>query len=140
MRQAKAMSEPAANPLLLYVEDEENDRVLVQYALKRSVPHVTLITAPDGVEAIRWLSGRAGTNRHLSCVLLDLNLPRKNGFEVLAWIRQQPEYKDLRVVVLTSSDLTKDRERVMELGADGYHVKTGELKNYGDLLRTLFPG
>ncbi len=135
------MNNPDDKILVLYAEDEENDRVLVEYALKRAAPQVTLITASDGVEAIRWLGNRRGVEQSPSCVLLDLNLPRKNGFEVLSWIREQPEYKTLRVIVLTSSDLQQDRDRALNLGADAYEVKTGELRKYVEFLSGLFgPG
>jgi two-component system response regulator len=127
--------------LVLYVEDEENDRFLVDYAFKRASPKLVLITARDGEEAIQWLMARSGPGveqpEQLCCVLLDLNLPRKNGFEVLAWIRQQPCYKVVPVIVFTSSDHPNDRERAMALGATRFEVKTGHYRDYERLAQSL---
>jgi CheY-like chemotaxis protein len=135
------MSDFANSKIVLYVEDEENDRFLLDFTFKRSSPGIVLITAKDGEEAIQWLSARAASaasqQAELACVLLDLNLPRKNGFEVLEWLRQQPAYQTLPVIVLTSSDHPKDRERAMQLGANRFEVKTGHYRDYERLARSL---
>jgi len=60
-------------------------------------------------------------------VLLDLNMPRKNGFEVLAWLRDQPELKRLHVYVLSASSQEEDIRRCYNLGANAYLVKPGNL-------------
>jgi CheY-like chemotaxis protein len=135
------MSASPNSKVVLYVEDEENDRWLIDFAFKRSAPGLVLVTARDGEEAIRLLTARASAvtpeEGQLSCVLLDLNLPRKNGFEVLAWLRQQPAYKTLPVIILTSSDHPKDRERALELGANRFEVKTGHYRDYERLALSL---
>ena len=136
------MMVPAKGKLVLYVEDEENDRFLVDFAFKRTSPGLILVTAKDGEDAIQWLSAHATADHasvegQLACVLLDLNLPRKNGFEVLGWLRQQPAYKSLPVIVLTSSDHPKDRERALQLGANRFEVKTGHYSDYEQLAKSL---
>ncbi|HUR45326.1 MAG TPA: response regulator [Candidatus Saccharimonadales bacterium] len=135
------MTDAPSHHLVLYVEDEENDRFLVDYAFKRASPKLVLITAKDGEEAIQWLMARSGPrseeSSQICCVLLDLNLPRKNGFEVLAWIRQQPCYKALPVIVFTSSDHPTDRERALSLGATRFEVKTGHYQDYERLAQSL---
>jgi CheY-like chemotaxis protein len=131
------MSDVANSKIVLYIEDEENDRFLLEFAFKRASPGLGLITAKDGEEAIQWLSANAGNSGQLICVLLDLNLPRRNGFEVLAWLRQQPAFKTLPVVVLTSSDHPKDRDRAMQLGANRFEVKTGHYTDYERLAQSL---
>lgn len=70
-------------------------------------------------------------------VLLDLNLPRISGLEVLQWIRQQPELRALRVVMLTSSREGPDIERAYALGADGYLVKPGHLDQLVEMMISL---
>jgi CheY-like chemotaxis protein len=126
---------------MLYVEDEENDVFLVSRAFTKWAPHVQLVSASDGLQAIRWLEKRCapdGPERGpLSLVLLDLNLPKKNGFEVLQWVRQQPAYQQLPVVVYTSSDLQRDRDRADELGATRFEVKSGNIADYQRLIQTL---
>src|SRR5512145_859685 len=99
---------------ILYVEDEENDALLMQLALGQAGLRNPLRVATDGVQAIDYLSGKgrfADREEHPlpGLVLLDLKLPRMIGFEVLAWIRQQPGYAELPVVVYTSSNSPADR-------------------------------
>ena len=135
------MSASSNSKIVLYIEDEENDRFLLNFAFKRASPRVMLITAKDGEEAIQWLSAHAAEaangQSELTCVLLDLNLPRKNGFEVLAWLRQQPAYKTLPVIILSSSDHPNDRDRAMQLGANRFEVKTGHYTDYERLALSL---
>jgi len=66
-------------------------------------------------------------------LLLDLKMPKKNGFEVLEWIRQQPGLRRLRVVVLTTSDAPEDIDRAYELGANAFMVKPLEKRQFLDL-------
>ncbi|MDB6030201.1 MAG: response regulator [Verrucomicrobiales bacterium] len=126
---------------ILYVEDEENDVFLVSRAFSKWAPELRLISAPDGLQAIRWLEklSEPGSPERdfLSLVLLDLNLPKKNGFEVLQWIRQQPRYQHLPVVIYTSSDLQRDRDRARELGATRFEVKSGTIADHERLVQTL---
>jgi CheY-like chemotaxis protein len=63
-------------------------------------------------------------------LLLDLKMPRKDGFEVLEWIRSQPDLFALRVVVLSSSQVQSDIDRAYELGASSYLVKPDAFENY----------
>jgi CheY-like chemotaxis protein len=130
------MTDIPEHQIMLYVEDEENDVFLVSRAFSKWAPEVQLVSASDGLQAIRWLENRA-EGGHPSLVLLDLNLPKKNGFEVLQWIRQQPYYKRLPVVIYTSSDLQQDRDRAQELGATRFEVKSGIIADYQRLVQIL---
>jgi CheY-like chemotaxis protein len=92
----------------------------------------------DGVEAIEYLEESRlrsdQTDRPFpTMLLLDLKLPRRDGFEVLRWIRSQPGLRRMVVVVFTSSDLPKDVNLAYELGANSYLVKN----NFEDLPRLL---
>lgn len=135
------MSDLSVHPIILYVEDEENDQFLVRRCLAKWAPQFQLVATPDGLQAIEWLrqqsNGQSPQGSHLALVLLDLNLPKKNGFEVLEWIRQQPHFRDLPVVIYTSSDLQKDRERAQALGATRFEVKSGVIEDYQRLAVTL---
>ena len=70
-------------------------------------------------------------------MLLDLNMPRKNGFEVLAWIRQQPALKPLHVYVLSASSQDEDIRRCYNLGANSYLVKPGNLEGLMHQARSI---
>jgi two-component system response regulator len=131
------MSHSPHSKIVLYIEDEENDRFLLNFAFKRASPELLLITAKDGEEAIQWLNANAGKSGQLSCVLLDLNLPRKNGYEVLEWLRQQPAFKTLPVVVLTSSLEEQDIIRGYRLGANSYIRKPVDFVQFMEAVRQL---
>lgn len=113
---------------VLYAEDEENDVFLMQRAFRKAGIVNPLQTAADGADAIRYLQGAgdyADRQRFpLPClVLLDLNLPRRSGLEVLRWIREQRTLQSLPVVIFTSSSQHRDIAAAYELGANGYLVK-----------------
>jgi PAS domain S-box-containing protein len=121
---------------ILLVEDEENDVLFMKHAFKEVGILNPLQVAQDGKEAMDYLSGNGGyADRErfpLPCLtLLDLKLPRVMGLEVLKWMREQPELRNLIVIVLTSSRLGPDIETAYQLGANAYLVKPsspGELR------------
>ena len=120
------------NPTILLVEDDESSAMLMSTVFARAGFAPPLQLASDGVEAIAYLSGEGvyadRTKFPLPTVmLLDLNMPRKNGFEVLEWIRRQPGLKPLHVYVLSASSLDEDIRRCYNLGANSYLVKPGNL-------------
>jgi CheY-like chemotaxis protein len=113
---------------VLYVEDEENDIIFMQMAFTQLGLGHLLKIAVNGEEAINYLGGMGpfADRRQFplpGLVLLDLNLPRVPGMKVLEWIRRQPQFSGLPVVVYTSSDQPSDRERAEGLGASDFIVK-----------------
>lgn len=111
-------------PTILHVEDDENDVFLVARAFRKAEVPCTIHHVPDGQQAIDYLSGLEAGLRPPKAMLLDLKLPGLNGFEVLAWTRAQPQFLELPVFVLSSSDQPQDMTRARELGANRYFVKT----------------
>jgi CheY-like chemotaxis protein len=133
------MSRPAT---ILLVEDNENDALLMRHAFKRAGINNSLLRARDGEEAIDYLAGNGVfADRDLypfpALVLLDLKMPRVDGFEVLRWIRSQMTMKGLPVTVLTSSDQQWDIEKAHELGVTSYLQKPNELYDLVALLKAL---
>ena len=128
--------------VILYVEDEESDVVLLQHVLTRAGIHNPLQTVKDGKAAKDYLAGNgpfADRDAHPlpDLVLLDLNLPYWSGFEVLEWLRQQPQLRRLPVVVFTSSSRPDDIARAYDAGANGYVVKPNALADLTSLVRAL---
>jgi CheY-like chemotaxis protein len=127
---------------ILLAEDDENDVFLLQRALERAGLSLELIVAHDGQEAVEYLSG-AGADKapwgapELVLFLLDLKMPRLNGFDVLSWLSSQPGLKDLPVVVLSSSSHEADIERARKLGARDYRVKPSDFVLLVQLVRDL---
>jgi CheY-like chemotaxis protein len=115
-------------PTVLYVEDSQDDFLLLKLASRRCGTPFSLQHAEDGEKAIDYLNGvgaYADREEHPfpNLVLLDLKLPRLDGFEVLEWIRANPETKSLPVVVLAGSAFRADVRRALEFGANSYATK-----------------
>lgn len=130
------------DPIVLIVDDSANDALLMRTVFERAGFVQPLRFARDGDEAIAYLRGDdAYGNRQQfplpTVVLLDLNMPRKNGFEVLAWIREQPALRRLRVYIMSASNRAEDIQRVYDLGANSYLVKPGTLDGLMHLAKTL---
>lgn len=116
---------------ILLVEDSASDARLVKEAAKEVSLPVDIRVAEDGVSAMEYLS-RAAAGQALSpdLVLLDLNLPGKNGREVLAEIKSSPQLKQLPVIVMTSSPAEDDIAVVYELNANSYVTKPADLGGF----------
>jgi CheY-like chemotaxis protein len=133
---------PSAPPpaTLLYVEDEENDVFFFRRALARAGLPVDLQCVCDGDKAVAYLSGEPP---YAACprprlILLDLNLPARSGFEVLAWLARRSDLRSIPVVVFSSSGRPDDRERAHALGARDYLLKPTSTLVLGDIARALW--
>jgi CheY-like chemotaxis protein len=118
--------------VILLVEDNEDDVILLHRAFLRARVLNPLLVVKDGEEAIYYLegSGRYANRMEFplpSVVLLDLKLPGIGGFDLLRWVRKQPGLRNLRVVVLTSSDRISDVNQAYQLGASSFLVKPADL-------------
>jgi len=113
---------------VLHVDDSEDDRILLRYAMGRSQHPFALQSVNDGHVAIEYLSG-AGEYQDRKrfplpfLVLLDIKMPGMNGFDVLKWIRTQPPLKDTAVAILSSSYDEGDVRMAYTLGAGWYLMK-----------------
>jgi two-component system, chemotaxis family, response regulator Rcp1 len=117
---------------ILLAEDNDGDVFLVRRALeKRGVQH-ELTVARNGEEAIQFLDGAEKDPKYEvpDLIVLDLNLPKVDGTQVLARIRKTDSLRRTPVIVLTSSDSPKDRESAMELGANLYFRKPTDLQSF----------
>jgi CheY-like chemotaxis protein len=124
---------------LLLVEDNPADVRLVQEALKNASVPVQLSVARDGVEALEFLrrEGKFLSAPRPKLVLLDLNLPRKNGREVLSEIKTDPELKRIPVVVMTTSTAPQDIDKSYSLNANCYVTKPAELDDFFAVIRCI---
>jgi CheY-like chemotaxis protein len=117
------------NPeIILLVEDNEDDAFFMKQALRDAEILNPLHWVEDGQQAIDYLAGTDGyadRQKHPlpSVVFLDLKLPMKSGHQVLEWIRKQPQFEKLIVIVLTSSNEPVDLNRSYHLGANSFVVK-----------------
>ena len=124
---------------LLLVEDNPGDVRLTREALRESKLNIRLHHVPDGVEAMRFLRReRPHEAAPLpDLVLLDLNLPRKDGREVLAEIKADEALRQVPVVILTSSEAEQDIARAYELHANCYVTKPVDLDQFITIVRSI---
>jgi DNA-binding response OmpR family regulator len=127
---------------IVLIEDAESDVFLVREALELANFQYDLCVLEDGEKAVEYIEGIdrdiVANSPHL--LLLDLNLPKKSGVQVLERLRKSPRCANVPVVVLTSSDSPRDRDQVLRLGITQYFRKASKLDEYmrlGPLVRHL---
>ena len=128
--------------IILLVDDSENDRALMRVAFKKAQCTIPLQEVSSGEDAIAYLKGESPYDDRKKfplpiVMLLDLNMPKKNGFDVLAWVRVQPMLKRLAVIILTASMRNEDVERAFDLGATSFLVKSISLEELASMMRCL---
>jgi CheY-like chemotaxis protein len=135
------MNSPESAVILL-VEDREDDIVLIRKAFEKAELANPLYVVRNGEEAVAYLTGDAAfSNRNEyplpDLILLDLKMPRLDGFETLLWIRNQPGIRNIPVVILTSSAELRDVTRAYALGANSYLVKPVDFEHSIELVKVL---
>jgi CheY-like chemotaxis protein len=124
---------------ILVAEDDPTDAYFFERAFRRAGVPVVLHFVGDGQQVIDYLNGTgefADRARHPlpQLLLLDLNMPRMDGFHVVRWIRKQPWLDALQVVIFSSSDEPKDIDRAYGLGANSYLVKPHSMEELTGLM------
>ena len=127
---------------ILLVDDSEIDLMLLRAAFELAGCDFLLQEAHNGEEAIAYLKGEAPYSDRDKfplpiVMLLDLNMPKVNGFEVLAWVRAQPGLKRLAIIILSASMRNEDVESAFDLGATSYLVKPSNLQTLAAMMRCL---
>lgn len=137
------MARQLANPVtILMADDDPDDRMLAQDALEESRLANPLHFVEDGVELMDYLYRRgdyadADRSPRPGLILLDLNMPKKNGREALEEIKNDPLLKRIPVVVMTTSEVEEDILRSYDLGANSYITKPVTFDGLVDVLRGL---
>lgn len=124
---------------ILLVEDNKADIRLIQEALKNSAIDYQMVTVRDGVGAMAYLDQAgdyAGASRP-DLIILDLNLPRKDGREVLAEIKTNPQFKRIPVIVLTTSRNEEDIYQSYELNANCFITKSRNLSQLFTIVQRI---
>jgi CheY-like chemotaxis protein len=117
----------ATSRRVLVVDDNEDDVLLLSITLRQAgLPWTMVGAVPDGEQAIEYLKRMAADSREsreaIDLLLLDLKMPRQNGFDVLEWVRSNMPGR-FKIVVFSSSFVASDIKRAHQLGANFYHVK-----------------
>jgi len=130
-------------PIILLAEDNEDDVQMLRRAFTQASIAAPLHVVSDGEECIAYLTGE-GKYAHRAeyplpdLLLLDLKMPRKDGFEVMAWLRTHPTLCPLRTVVLTSSDDMREIIRAYSFGANSFLTKPVNFTEFKDTLQEMF--
>lgn len=127
---------------ILLVEDNSTDILFIQRAFKKANVLNPIRVVRDGDAAVDYLSGKGSYGDRTqyplpALILLDLKLPRRNGLEVLGWLKQQELIKRIPVVVLTSSQEDIDIDQAYDLGVSSYLVKPIQLDALKKLVETI---
>lgn len=126
-------------PDLLIVDDNPADVALVREALAGSKHRSQLSTVGDGVEAMAFLNHREKYVNAIrpDLVILDLNLPKRDGLAVLAAMKAGPDLRRIPVVIFSTSELQKDVVRSYEMGANCYVRKPGNLNDFFSAVKAI---
>ena len=117
----------------LLVEDSPTMRQLIAFALKR-VPDLDIVEASDGVDALKKLP-----EGKFDIMLTDINMPIMDGLKLISLMKNNPLYKDIPVVVITTEGGREDRERGMALGARAYITKPVQTSNLLKVVKGILP-
>ena len=106
-----------ASITFLIIEDSPTMRQLIRFALNR-VPGAEVVEASDGVDGLKKLS-----SNQVDLILTDINMPIMDGLKLVSMVRNDPQYKETPIIVITTEGATEDRERALALGANEYITK-----------------
>jgi len=124
---------------VLLVEDDPGDVLIAEEALRISKLESRLTVVPDGIEALRYLRKEDGyeSAERPDLILLDLNLPRKSGHEVLAEVKSDPALRKIPVVVLTTSGAIEDVELSYDLHANVFVTKPVDFDHFTAVVKQI---
>jgi CheY-like chemotaxis protein len=133
------MPADSAEPIILLADDSDDDVTMFRRAFRRAGFHNPVQVVADGEQAIAYLAGEGKfANRAEyplpTFMLLDLKMPRTNGFEVLDWLRRQISLRSLIVIVLTTSDAVQDINRAYQLGANSFLTKPLHMPEFDQMI------
>jgi len=116
---------------VLVVEDSPTMRQLIVFALKR-IRGFQIVEANDGVDGLKKLSAEK-----FDLILTDINMPIMDGLKLVSMVRNDPNYKDTPIIVITTEGATEDRERALALGANEYITKPIQTMQILDTVKKL---
>jgi CheY-like chemotaxis protein len=124
--------------IILFADDNPDDRYLMLEAASRAGLREDFVALSDGEEVIAHLEKLSPDAAQAPCsVILDLSMPRKTGFDALAWIRQAPRWSLLPVFIMTASTRKGDARTAYQLGANGFLAKPTTLQELVELVSAL---
>lgn len=128
---------------ILIVEDSENDILLLKRALKKEDITNPIQVVHDGQLAINYLCGKEPYTDRLQypfpkVIFCDIKMPRMNGFDVLEWLRKNPDCSVVPLIILSASKLDEDVKRAYQMGANAYLAKPNTIQELQQMVKTAF--
>lgn len=125
------------NPIsILFAEDNPQDVRLLKYALSQLDSPVNLLHYPDGQELLAAVPSLYAAS--IACVLVDLNMPFVDGFEVIAQLRANEDFCHVPIIVFTNTNSNEERVRCYELGANAYVPKPLEIEGLVKAVKSIY--
>lgn len=122
---------------ILYVDDDEDDRVIMAATVERENPNVEVVLAENGLEALKWLKLAQDTGSRLPClIVLDLNMPFLDGHETFQRLRQDLGLQKVPVIVFSSSENPGDKALFTALGIE-FITKPNSIANMSDIVNHM---
>ncbi len=122
---------------LIMVEDDPGHARLIEKNLRRAGISNQMICLDNGRKALDYFAGDYAERHDQSLILLDLNLPEIDGYEVLRTLKSTPATRNIPIIVLTTTDNPREIDRCYELGCNVYITKPVEYENFSDAIRKL---
>jgi CheY-like chemotaxis protein len=125
--------------VLLSIEDDDAEYFIITIALNELDMPIRFFRVADGEQAMRFLENTHGHEQapRPDLIVLNLHLPGKDGFEVLAEIRENESLRSIPIIIFTTSSATAERKRALALGANDFVSKPGTLTGLIETLRTI---
>lgn len=123
--------------MMLLAEDNRSDALLIEEIFRSSSRPIQIVRAKDGQDTLDYLhgAGKYSEPSRPDLILLDLNMPRKSGLEVLAELKTDPRFKDITIIILTNSNLDNDLMSAYDHHANFYLVKPHDLDQLYEAMR-----
>ncbi len=123
--------------VVLLVEDNPDDVIMIREAFEQSLTPIQLYVVSNGEQAIKFVRRTDTDALRPSLILLDLNLPIRNGLEVLAELKSDTEFLSIPIVVLTTSQAPNDIQQCYSLHANAYIIKPPDFDGYADVIKQV---
>ena len=123
--------------VVLLVEDNPDDVIMIREAFEQSLTPVQLYVVSNGEQAIKFVRRTDADAPRPSLILLDLNLPIRNGLDVLAELKSDTDFLSIPIVVLTTSQAPDDIQRCYSLHANAYIIKPPDFDGFADVIKQV---
>lgn len=123
--------------VVLLVEDNPDDVIMIREAFEQSLTPIQLYVVSNGEQAIKFVRRTDTDALRPSLILLDINLPIRNGLDVLAELKSDTEFLSIPIVVLTTSQAPNDIQQCYSLHANAYIIKPPDFDGYADMIKQV---